>query len=176
MTAQSGDGPLRDGFFFSVGSGAASVSASCDGCTNDFFENRITGFSGNLQLGGSVSDRLVIAGEFSGWLGNEPPIYRRTAALSLVLIGYPSATSRFFFKSGVGAIRAIAEDDAVIVQTDAFLFQSGIGYDFPVRENSLTAYANYHWTFGGTTWVNSFNSPIVVLPNAIQFGLAFTVY
>lgn len=173
--AQS-EAPLREGFFFSVGAGASSVSASCDGCTNDFFEDRITGFSGNLMIGGAVNPRLTIAGEFSGWLGNDPPIYRRVASLSLVVISYPSASHRFFVKSAVGGVRAIGENDVLLVQTDAFRGQVGVGYDFPMGQQALTAYFNYAWSFAGRTWVNGFESSTVVLPNSLQAGLAFTVF
>ena len=176
LAAQQRTEPLRAGFFFSVGAGASSVSASCDQCTNDFFDERTTGFSGNLIVGGAATDRWVIAGEFSGWIGNDPPIYRRTAALSLVLISYLRPDGRFFLKTGAGGIRAIAEDDDLLVQTDAFLFQTGIGYDFPLARNSLTAYANYQWSAGGSTSVNDVQSSVVVLPNAIQVGLAYTVF
>lgn len=176
LAGQAADEPLREGFFFSVGAGASSVSASCDNCTNEFFDDRVTGFSGNLMIGGAATPRLIIAGEFGGWIGNEPPINRRTASVSLVALAYPRPDGRFFIKGGAGAIRAIAEDDIFVVQTDAWLFQTGLGYDFPVGPNSLTAYLNFQWTAGGRTWVNDVESSTVLLPNALQAGVAYTVF
>lgn len=168
--------PLRSGFHFSIGLGGGSVSASCEGCEVDFFDNRLTGLSGTIQLGGAVSSKLVIAAEASGWLKNEPPIYRRIAALSLVVLGYPSETAGFFVKGGFGGLRAIIEDDFVLVQTDAWTAQTGIGYDIPVGSAMLTPYATYERTFGGTTWFNGIVSPVTALPNGIHFGMALTVH
>ena len=168
--------PLRSGFHFSIGLGAGSVSASCEGCEVDFFENRLSGFSGTVQLGGAVSSRLVIAVEGSGWLRNEPPIYRRIAAASLVVLGYPGETAGFFVKGGFGGLRAIIENDFVRFQTDAWTAQTGIGYDIPIGGAMLTPYATYERTFGGTTWFNGIVSPVTALPNAIHVGMALTVH
>lgn len=180
VAAQQPAGPegaqLRSGFHFSIGLGGGSVSASCDGCDVDFFDNRLTGLSGVVQLGGAVSSRLIVAAEASGWLKNEPPIYRRIAALNLVLIGYPGETTGFFIKAGFGGLRAIIEDDFVRFQTDAWTAQTGIGYDIPVGNAMLTPFATYERTFGGTTWFNGIVSPVTALPNAIHFGMAFTVH
>jgi hypothetical protein len=105
------------------------------------------------------------------------PIYRRMAALSLVVLGYPSATSGLFVKGGFGGLRAIAENDLVTAQTDAWTAQTGIGYNIRLGGRALlTAYANCVRTFSGATWFNGVSSPIAVLPNAIQFGTAFTIH
>jgi hypothetical protein len=179
---QSGAGtrtaaPGRGGFHFSIGLGGASVSATCTGCEVDFFDNRLNGLSGNIQLGGMATSKLAIAAEFSGWLKNDVPVYRRMAALSLVVLGYPSETSGFFVKGGVGGLRAIAENDFVTAQTDAWTAQTGLGYDFRIGGRTmLTAYANYVRTFSGATWLNGVSSPVALLPNAIQFGTAFTIH
>jgi hypothetical protein len=119
----------------------------------------VSGLSGIVQLGGAVSSRLVIAVEGSGWLTNEPPIYRRIAALSLVVRGYPGGTAGFFIKGGFGGLRAIIEDDFVRFQTDAWTAQTGIGYDIPIGSAMLTPYATYERTFGGTTWFNGIRQP-----------------
>lgn len=168
--------PLRDGFHFSIGLGSASVSATCDGCDVDFFDDRLNGVSGHIQIGGAATSRLVIAAEFMGWMKNDRPVYRRIAALSLVLQGYPSETSGFFIKGSIGGLRAIAEDDFVRLQTDAWTAQTGIGFDIPVGGVMLTPYVNYHRTFAAETYFNGLNSPVAVLPNSIQFGTALTIH
>lgn len=168
---------LRDGVYFSVGLGSASVSASCASCGElDFFSDRINGFSGTLQLGGVVNPRLVIAGEFSGWIRNDELLNRRIAAVNLMLLGYPSRKSGFFVKGAFGGLRAIAETDLDWVQTDAFTSQTGIGYDIPLGDTFLTPYVTYIRTFAGETWFNGFVSPETVYPNAFQVGVAFTVH
>jgi hypothetical protein len=176
-TAQEAATPQRSGFHFAIGAGAGSMAASCTGCSTDFFQDRLNGFSGVLQLGGMATSRLAIAAEFMGWISNEPPVYRRVAGLSLVLLGYPSETSGFFVKGGFGGVRAIAEDDFVLIQTDAFMGISGIGMDIRMSDKTMiTPYANYVWSFSGETWVNQIVSPVVALPNAVQVGVALTVH
>lgn len=167
----------RGGVHFSIGLGPGSASASCPGCGSDFFEDRLTGVSGVAQLGFFANPRLAVVGEFVGWLRNDAPIHRRVAGLGVGILGYPSANSGFFVKGSVGGIRAIAEDDALTIQTDAWMATTGIGYDLPVGESvSLTLYANYVRGFGGATWANGVSSPVVVTPNAVQVGVGFTVH
>ena len=167
----------RTGIHFSIGLGPGSASASCPGCGADFFEDRLTGVSGVAQLGFFANPKLAVAAEFIGWLKNDAPIYRRVAGLGVSVLGYPSETSGFFVKGSVGGIRAIAEDDLLLIQTDAWMATTGIGYDLPVGESiSLTLYANYVRGFGGTTWVNGAASPVVVTPHALQVGAGFTVH
>jgi hypothetical protein len=174
--ASAASAPLRSGFHFSIGLGSASVSASCAQCATDFFDNRLNGLSGNIQLGGAATSRLVIAAEFSGWMKNDEPIYRRIAALNLVVLGYPSENVGFFIKGGAGALRAIAEDDFIRLQTDAWTAQTGLGYDIALGGIMLTPYVNYVRTFNAATYFNGVESPVVVLPNAIQFGTALTIH
>ncbi len=179
---QAGPGTLaagsgRGGFHFSIGLGGASVSATCSGCDVNFFGDRLNGLAGNIELGGMATSRIAIAAEFSGWVKNDVPIYRRMAALSVVVLGYPSETSGFFVKGGVGGLRAIVENDVVTAQTDAWTAQTGIGYDIRVGGHTmLTVYANYLRTFAGATWFNGVSSAIAVMPNAIQLGTAFTIH
>jgi hypothetical protein len=169
--------PTRDGFHFSIGLGTASVSATCTGCDVDFFGDRISGLSGYVQLGGAATSKLVIAAEFTGWMKNDVPIYRRIALLNLVLLGYPSETSGFFVKGGVGGLRAIAENDFVLVQSDAITATTGVGYDVPLGgKTKLTAYVNYIRTYNAETWINGFTTSVPVAPNAIQFGTALTLH
>jgi hypothetical protein len=163
------------GFHFSLALGSASVGASCTSCDAEIFSDRINGFSGAIQLGGAITRKLIVAGEFMGWIRNDVPIYRRIAALNLVFIGYPSESSGFFVKGGAGGLRAIVEDDFIVAQTDAFTSQLGIGYDIPMSGRfKLTPSAAYVSTFGGATTFNGVSSPEVVSPNLIQIGIGLT--
>ncbi len=167
----------RHGFHFSVGLGTASVSATCSGCNIDFFQDRINGFSGRLQLGAAVTPQLVIAGEFLGWIKNDQTLNRRIAALSVVLLGYPSPTAGFFMKAGFGVLRAIGENDLAVVRSDALMSSIGLGYDIPVGERvKLTPYGTYIRTFATQTWADGVESPVPLSPNAFQFGVALTVH
>jgi hypothetical protein len=167
----------RSGFHFSVGLGTASMGASCDACSSNPFSDRLNGVSGFVQLGGAVNPQLVVTGEFMGWVSNDDPIFRRVAGLSLAILGYPNADSGFFVKGGVGGVRAIVEDDFLVLQTDAWMATTGVGYDIPVGSNLIvTPYLNYIRSFGGETTLNDAVSPVAVHPNAFQFGAALTVH
>lgn len=169
--------PLRSGFHFSLGVGTASMGATCDACSTNFFEDRINGFSGVLQLGGALTPQLVLTGEFIGWIRNDDPLLRRVAGLSVAVLGYPSASSGFFVKGGVGGVRAIAEDDVLLVETNAWMSTTGVGFDIPVGASAMvTPYLNYVRSFGGATHVNGVLSPVAVMPNAFQLGVALSVH
>jgi hypothetical protein len=127
-------------------------------------------------MGGAVSSRLIIAAEFMGWMRNDDPIYRRIAALNLVVLGYPSAGAGFFIKGAAGGLRAIAENDFLTAQTDAYTAQTGVGYDIRVGgRTKLTPQATYVRTFGAATWFNGVSSPVAVTPNALQLAVALTL-
>jgi hypothetical protein len=168
---------VQRGFHFSVALGSASVGATCNSCSVDAFSDRINGFAGTLQLGGAITRRLILAGEFMGWMSNDPPLYRRIAALSLVFIGYPSEHSGFFVRGGAGGLRAIVEDDFTVAQTNAYSSQLGIGYDIPMSGRlKLTPQLTYVSTFGGATTFNGVSSPEVVTPNLLQIGIGLTFH
>lgn len=168
---------VQRGFHFSIAIGSASVGASCNSCSVNVFSDRINGFAGTLQLGGAVTRKLILAGEFMGWMSNDAPIYRRIAALNVVFIAYPSERSGFFVRGGAGGLRAIVEDDFTIAQTDAYASQIGIGYDISTRGRlKLTPQLTYISTFGGATTINGSSSPEVVSPNLIQVGIGLTFH
>lgn len=168
---------VRGGFHFSVGLGSGSVALTCQGCETNFFEDRLNGVSGVLQLGGFVSPQLAITAEFMGWVNNDDPVYRRVASLGVSLLGYPSLESGFFVKGSLGGIRAVGENDLVLVQTDAWMATTGIGYDIPVGQTTaVTVFANYVRSFGAGTWVNGYASDVAATPNLLQFGAGLTVH
>ena len=167
--------PSRSGVHFSAGLGSASMGATCDQCGTNPFVDRLNGVSGFVQLGGAVTPQLIVTGEFLGWIANDQPVFRRVAGLSLAVLGYPSRDAGFFVKGALGGIRAVVENDLLLVQTDAWMATTGIGYDIPAGSIRITPYLNYVRSFGGATEVNGLVSPAAVLPDALQFGAALTV-
>ena len=130
-----------------------------------------------VKMAAPVPPQLIVTGEFIGWVKNDEPLLRRVAGLSVALLGYPSASSGFFLKGGVGGVRAIAEDDLLLVETNAWMATTGVGFDIPVGGTAMiTPYVNYVRSFGGTTHVNGVLSPVAVFPNAFQLGLALSVH
>ena len=167
----------RGGLHFALGVGSGSVGVTCPGCQTDFFEDRLAGLSGFVQLGGFLNPQLALTAEFMAWMRNDDVADRRVAAWGAAFLGYPSPTSGFFIKGGLGGIRAIAEDNQFLLQTDAWMATTGIGYDIPVGDKvGMTAYANYVRSFGAGTWLNGYSSDFVATPNLLQFGAALTVH
>lgn len=176
LKAQSvtGGSPIRQGFHFSIGGGVGAAGLTCEGCDFDASE-RLNGFSGALRLGGAVTPNLVIAAEGTGWIKNEAPIERRIAAASVVALLYPSATSGFFLKAGVGYMRAVIEDDFGWVAADGIAPQLGLGFDLPVGGVWVTPYVTALRSTNSSLEVLGYNLPITLDPFIVQTGLALTV-
>ena len=141
------------------------------------FADRLSGISGVLQLGGFLAPQLAVTAEFTGWMKNDDPVFRRVATLGVSLLGYPSPDGGFFVKGSFGGMRAIGENDFVLVQTDAWMATTGIGYDMPAGDQvDVTIYANYVRAFGAGTWVNRLSSDVVATPSLVQIGVGLTVH
>ena len=52
---------VRKGFWISFGFGPGFLAADCDGC-----DERETGFSGYLRLGGTINQQVLIGGGTTG--------------------------------------------------------------------------------------------------------------
>ena len=64
MPALSAQHPqTRQGFWIGFGLGGGSAKVSCTGCTT----GRETGFTGFLKMGGTLSPKVLLGGESSGW-------------------------------------------------------------------------------------------------------------
>jgi hypothetical protein len=173
LAAQT-DGPRR-GFFLSVGMGGGSAGVTCPQC-GDIPDERMNGVSGYLRFGGTVSSRLQVGVEGSGWIKNSGGLERRIAGASLVFIGYPSATGGFWVKSGVGGLRAVVENDIATVVGEGLMFQAGIGFDIPLGTGAaLTPFANYIYSTGVAAAVNSVSTGFDLNPNVFQVGLGITI-
>ena len=123
----------RDGFWFNVGLGYGSLG--CDGCGG-----REGGLSGGLQLGGTISQKVLLGGATTGWTRSEGGVTLTVGTLLALLRFYPSARGGFFLEGGLGL-------GTIHVSVDGFGSESetgagallGLGYDIRVGENvSLT--------------------------------------
>lgn len=159
-TAQ-GRPQTRQGFFIGFGLGGGSFG--CAGCGS-----RETGAAGYLKFGGAVSPRLLIAGESSAWTKEEGGARMSHANVSAIAQFYPSATSGFFLKGGLGVSRLEAS-----VSGGGFSFSegesglgmtAGLGYDIRLGANfSLSPYGSLGWgSFDGGS------------ANNVQLGLGVT--
>ncbi|HEX2220502.1 MAG TPA: hypothetical protein VHG35_16980 [Gemmatimonadales bacterium] len=123
----------REGFWFNVGLGYGSLG--CDGCGG-----REGGLSGGLQLGGSLSQKVLLGGATTGWTRSEGGVTLTVGTLLALVRFYPSARGGFFLEGGLGL-------GTIHVSVDGFGSDSeagggalvGLGYDIRVGENvSLT--------------------------------------
>jgi len=159
--ADSGGGKpqTREGFWIGFGLGAGSLG--CDECSGE----RETAFSGNFKLGGTINPHLLLGGETNGWYKSETGVTIQYGNVSAVAYYYPSVTSGFYLKGGVGLASLSLDIDSFGSDSEtgsgAVL---GLGYDARVGRNfSLTPYVNF--------MAGSFDGGSA---NVVQYGLGFT--
>jgi hypothetical protein len=158
----------RQGFFISFGVGGGSFG--CEDCGD-----RETGAAALIHLGGTLSPRLLLGADISGWSksvedsgGGEARLTH--ANLTAALQFYPSAAGGFWLKGGIGTstLRAEASGGGVTISGDetGFGLTAGLGYDIRLGTNfSLTPYGSF-----------SFGSIEGGSVNHAQLGLAATFH
>jgi hypothetical protein len=127
----------RRGFWISGGLGYGSLG--CEDCGG-----REGGLSGGLQLGGSLSQKVLLGGGTSGWTKDEGGVTLTVGTLVALIRFYPSSTGGFFLLGGLGLGTVYAKVDGFGDDTEtgggALL---GLGYDLRVGDNvSLTPFWN----------------------------------
>jgi hypothetical protein len=158
--AQAQDRPLtREGFFIGFGLGAGSF-----GCTD--CGSRETGGAAFLKLGGTLSPTLLLGGESNAWARNfEGGTTLSHASVAAVLQFYPSATSGFFLKGGVGVsvleVSGAGSGFSFSARDEGLGVTAGLGFDIRLGSNfSLSPYSNFVWGDHESGSVNN-----------VQFGL-----
>jgi hypothetical protein len=93
----------------------------CDGSVQ-------AGWSGYLRLGGTVSPRLLLGGELTGWLRGREGVTQSMGAVSFVAYWYPAHTN-LYLKGGGGVIGFRSADGEDAVTSTTFGPTLGIGYE-----------------------------------------------
>ncbi|MGH7471635.1 MAG: hypothetical protein ACRENP_27095 [Longimicrobiales bacterium] len=167
--------PARSGFGMSFGLGWGSAGVTCEDCDIEI-EDRTEGLAGYVRIGGNVNARLFVGVEGIGWLKNSDGLERRIAAVSLVTVGYPSATAGFFVRGGFGGVRAVIEDAIFSVTGEGLSWQIGAGFDIPMGAGAaLTPYVTYLNSSNVTAHLNEVSLGTNLNPNILLAGLAITV-
>ena len=150
----------RAGFWFSAGLGYGSLG--CQDCGT-----REGGPSGNISLGGTLSQKVLLGASSNAWVKSESGTTLTVRTLTAAIRFYPSATGGFFLIGGLGlgTVSANVSGFGSASETGAGALL-GLGYDFRVGRNvSLTPYWN-----GFAMNSSSDNA------NVGQLGLAITVH
>lgn len=150
----------RDGFFIGFGLGYGSLGI-------EDVDDREGGISGYFSLGGKLNDKVLLGVESTGWYKDESGAELTYGNFSGFAQIYPSETSNFFLKAGVGL--ATAELDLGVLGSDSDTglgLVAGAGIDIPLGSRfALTPYANFNYgSFDGGS------------ANLFQFGLGLNWY
>jgi hypothetical protein len=171
-----GASAARQGFTVSFGLGAGSAGFTYEGNSS---EDRLTGPSGYLRLGGALTPNLVLAGETHGWTRTEGSITSRVGYLMAVAQWYPQASGGFHLVGGlgVGMINERDEDPtfSYTLESAGGALQLGAGYDVRMtRSFSLTPYFNVLGMAGGEAKLDGAGIGGSLSANVVQFGLGFS--
>jgi hypothetical protein len=129
----------REGFWIGFGLGIGSTGAECQNCGND----RVSGASGYLRLGGTVSPNVLLGGESTAWAHTDGLVEESLAFATFTALFYPSRTGAFYLKLGLGGMTYRADDGFDELTATAPAAQFGLGYEFRVSRNmSIVAFLN----------------------------------
>jgi hypothetical protein len=160
LPAHAQDGPRREGFFigFGFGGGGGEISGDPD----------VEGGTGWLTLGGTVSQKVRLAGDFNGFAaGEDGDLAVSTSTFSVLF--YPTVRSNFFLKGGLGLASATYYGPGPDAYGGGFGSLVGAGYDIRLGRNfSITPQLTF---FGGETGdlKNDDGDPVL---NDVSFGIA----
>lgn len=147
----------REGFWISFGFGYGSLS--CENC-----DERESGTSVYLRMGGTMSQRLLIGGEANFWSKSVDNATLSVGNIGPVLYFYPSPMGGLFLKGGIGMAQIELQLGALDGTDTGVGVTLGVGYDARVgRGFALTPYFDLlSSNFDGGSL------------NTVAFGLGFT--
>jgi hypothetical protein len=150
----------RSGFWFNAGLGWGSLG--CQDCTD-----RLSGASGNLALGGTLSQKWLLGVGTNGWTREEDGVRLSAATMTAQARFYPSANGGFYIMGGIGFARIDLDVSGVgSTSEDAGGAVLGAGYDLRIgRNTSITPF----WNGAGMSNDNGD-------ANFGQFGLGITIH
>ena len=134
---------IREGFWINFGVGYGSAHEKCNGCS----DTTVSGVTGFLRLGGTVSPHLLIGGEIQGLshgyaaVDSFPSAKEIIGSVTASLYYYPKPASGFFLKAGLGFsdYRFTVNGSSGTVTGLGGGMIVGLGYDIRVGRNvSLT--------------------------------------
>lgn len=165
----------REGFWWSFGFGGAQGKLVCDICAD---ESKVD-LSGEVRLGGTLSQHWLLGGEVNGWTGKggTGTVTRRALSATVIALWYPWAEGALFLKGGAGVIayRAVDGVDAITATRPAF--ELGTGYEWRVAPAfSISPFVNYVRGIPGELRFNGEAIADDAGVSFVQFGISLVLH
>lgn len=143
LRADAQNPQTRQGFFIGLGLGVGSFGAEGD-------DGRETGGAAHITLGGTLTPRVLLAGEIAGWTKEEDGARLSHSNITAIVQFYPIVDSGLFVRGGVGGsnLRVSASSGGFSFSFDenGLGLTGGLGYDIRVGSNfSITPYGLFVW-------------------------------
>ena len=115
--------------------------------TDTFGGGSLWGFSGYGRIGGTLSQRVLLGAESSGWIGSRDGVDYSRGNVSALLLFYPSPRGGLYLKGGVGVsyvttsisssttIDGVLYFNSVSESSGGFGATAGVGYDVRLGRN-----------------------------------------
>ena len=134
--AAQGHPQERDGFWIGAGLGYGSLGI-------EELPSREDGLSGNLSLGGTISERFLLGVGTTGWTKEVDGVRFTFGTLALMARLYPDAEGGFFVNLGLGGGQVSVSYGNTTVSESGGGAILGLGYDARMGPAwSLTPYVN----------------------------------
>lgn len=163
----------RQGFWIAFGLGYGSANLSCSGCAG----GSDGGATAHIRLGGTLSDRVLLGGDVTGWAKEESGVTAAIGNVSFVVQYYPKPAAGFFLKGGAGFSNILFEVVGEQVTGESFGLSGGAGYDVRVGRNiSLTPVVEF--LYGGSRDLQLDGATVLsgVSSTVISVGLGVTFH
>ena len=110
-------------------------------------DGSMSGFAGYGRIGGTLNQRVLLAGESSGWFGSQNDVDFTRGNLSFIVMFYPSPRGGLYLKGGVGAgyimtsissgttIGGVFYSTSISESKAGFGATAGLGYDIRLGKN-----------------------------------------
>jgi hypothetical protein len=126
----------RSGFWTSGGVGFGSLGF-------DGLNSRESGLSGNVTLGGTLTDRVLVGAGMTGWTKQIDGVRLTFTTLALMARVYPNVDSGLFINLGAGAGQVTVSAGGLAGGNSGGGAILGVGYDYRMGPGwSLSPYAN----------------------------------
>ena len=135
-SAEAQNAQSHQGFWISGGLGYGSLG--CDNC-----DSREGSVSGDLSLGGTISQRFLLGVGAAAWSKSEDGATLTVNTLDARVRFYPSTSGGFFLTGGVGVGSVTGSAGAFSARQNGVGVIMGLGYDYRVARNtSITPFWN----------------------------------